>query len=325
MKIVQCVPNISEGKDLLKIERIISPLKNKEGFKFISVEPDADYNRSVITIIGDPDQMITPLIEFIKIAKNEINMNNHQGEHPRMGAVDVLPFIPISNVTMEECIGFANILGEKVFEELNIPVFLYAEAAKTKQRESLPAIRKGEFEGMKEKIKEKEWTPDFGNNQIHPTFGVMAIGARLPLIAYNIDLNTNDEKIASNLAKTIRKSNGGFAYVQAGPASLKQRGHTQVTMNILDYQKNPIYRVLETVKMEAKRYGVNVTSSEVVGLIPKDTIIRSLNYYLSVENKEKIKDQSLEELSNLAIKYLMFRDFDKTKIIEANLGDLNES
>ncbi len=325
MKIVQCVPNISEGKDLNKINKIIEQLKNKDGFKFISVEPDGDYNRSVITIIGNPDKMIDPLIEFIKLAEEEINMNNHKGEHPRMGAVDVLPFIPISNVTMDECVEYSNILGKKVYDQLNIPVFLYAKAAKVKRRENLPTIRRGEFEGMKEKIKEELWTPDYGINEIHPTFGVMAIGARLPLIAYNIDLNTNDEKIASNLAKTIRKSSGGFTYVQAGPATLKQRGHTQVTMNILDYIKNPIYRVLETVKMEAKRYGVNVTSSEVVGLIPKDTIIRSLNYYLSAENKEKIKDESLEELSNLAIKYLMFRDFNKTKIIEANLGDLNES
>ena len=325
MKIVQCVPNISEGIDLNKIERIVEPLKNKEGFKFISVEPDQDYNRSVITIIGEPDKMIEPLLEFIKIASLEINMNNHKGEHPRMGAVDVLPFIPISKITMDECVEYANILGKKVFETLNIPVFLYAKSAKNKERESLPTIRKGEFEGMKEKIKEKEWTPDYGNNEIHPTFGVLAIGARLPLIAYNIDLDTNDEKIASNIAKTIRKSSGGFAYVQAGPASLLKRGHTQVTMNILDYIKNPIYRVLETVKMEAKRYNVKVTSSELVGLVPRDTIIRSLNYYLSVENKPKINDQNLDELSDLAIKYLLFRDFDKNKIIEANLGDLDES
>lgn len=325
MKVVQCVPNISEGKDLEKIARIVAPLKNREGFNFISVEADADYNRSVITIIGDPDKMINPLIEFIKVAQTEIDLNYHKGEHARMGAVDVLPFIPINNITIDECTEYANILGKKVFEELSIPVFLYSKSAKSELRESLPTIRKGEFEGMKEKIKEDLWTPDFGSNEIHPTFGVLTIGARLPLIAYNIDLDTNDEKIARSLAKTIRKSSGGFTYVQAGPASLKQRGHTQVTMNILDYLKNPIYRILETIKMEGKRYGVTVTSSEIVGLVPKDTIVRSLNYYLSVEGKKLIKDETLEEISDLAVKYLLFRDFNKTKIVEAYLGDSYES
>lgn len=321
MKIVQCVPNISEGIDLKKIDKIVEPLKNRDGFTLISVEADKDYNRSVITILGDPNKMIEPLLEFIQIAKEEIDMNNHKGEHPRMGAVDVLPFIPISNITMDECVEFAKILGEKAFNMLDVPVFLYAEAANTKSRVSLPAIRKGEFEGMKEKIKEEKWTPDYGKNEIHSTFGVMAIGARLPLIAYNIDLDTNDEKIANNIARTIRKSNGGFGFVQAGPAFLKERGHVQVTMNILDYLKNPIYRVIETVKMEAKRYNVKVTSSEIVGLVPKDTIVKSLNYYLSVENKDKIKDESLEKLSELAIKYLLFRDFDKNKIVEAHVGN----
>lgn len=325
MKIVQCVPNISEGKDIEKIKRIIKPLENKEGFNFISVESDKDYNRSVITIIGEPSKMIEPLLEFIKVAKEEINMNNHKGQHPRMGAVDVLPFIPISNITMKECSEFANILGEKVFAELNVPVFLYANAAKTKTRVNLPTIRKGEFEGMKDKIKEEKWTPDYGKNEIHPTFGTIAIGARLPLIAYNIDLNTNDIKIANNIARAIRKSSGGFFYVQAGPAALKERGHVQVTMNILDYLKNPIYRVLETVKMEAKRYHVKVISSEIIGLIPKKTIITSLNYYLDLSNNPQIKDESLEQLSDLSIKYLLFRDFDKNKIIEAYIGDLNES
>lgn len=325
MQIVQCVPNISEGKDLEKIDKIIRPLKNKKGFKFISVESDKDYNRSVITILGDPNKMIEPLLEFIELAKEEINMNNHKGEHPRMGAVDVLPFIPISNITLEECNLYANLLGQKVYQKLNIPVFLYANAAQTKSRRNLPTIRRGEFEGMKDKIKEEKWTPDYGKNEIHPTFGVIAIGARLPLIAYNIDLNTNDEKIANNIAKTIRKSSGGFAYVQAGPANLKERGHVQVTMNILNYLKNPIYRILETVKMEAKRYQIKVSSSEIVGLVPKDTIVRSLNYYLSAQNKDKIKDESLKELSDLATKYLLFRDFNKYKIIEAYIGDENES
>lgn len=321
MQIVQCVPNISEGKDKEKIKRIIKPLQNKEGFKFISVEADKDYNRSVITLLGDPNKMIEPLLQFIKLALDEIDMNKHQGEHPRMGAVDVIPFIPISNITLKECNDYANLLAKKTNEQLNIPVFLYANAAKIKLRKNLPTIRKGEFEGMKEKIKEDKWTPDYGKNEIHPTFGALAIGARLPLIAYNIDLDTDDLKIANNIAKAIRKSSGGFMYVQAGPALLKEKGHVQVTMNILNYLKNPIYRVLETVKMEAKRYQTKVKSSEIVGLVPKVTVVKSLNYYLSRENKPKIDNQSLKEISDLAIKYLQFRDFNKDKIIEGYIDE----
>ncbi|MDD4090310.1 MAG: glutamate formimidoyltransferase [Acholeplasmatales bacterium] len=321
MKIVQCVPNISEGTDLKKIDRIVAPLKNQKGFKLVNIEADSDYNRTVITIIGDPDEMINPLLKFIENAKLEIDMNYHQGEHPRMGAVDVIPFIPIKDVSMEECINYANLLAEKVASELTIPVYLYAEAAKTSKRKNLPTIRRGEFEGMKEKITLKEWEPDYGEAKIHPSFGVVAIGARLPLIAYNIDLGTDDEKIANNVARAIRKSSGGFAFVQAGPVFLEERGHVQVTMNILDFKKNPLYRVLETVRMELKRYQVAVLGSEVIGLIPKEALLRSLRYYLLKDNEEYNKEISFLEITNLAKKYLQLRDFDSNKIIEANLGD----
>lgn len=317
-KIVQCVPNISEGADLEKINRIIAPLKDKPGFKLISFEPDKDYNRTVITLLGDPNSMIEPLIEFYIKAKEEIDMNNHKGAHPRMGAVDVCPFIPIANIKMDECIEFANKLGEEVSKKANIPVFLYAEAAKNDDRILLPNIRKGEYEGMKEKIKEEKWHPDFGEAEIK-TFGATAIGARMPLIAYNIDLDTKDEKQANLIARRIRGSSGGFKYVQAGPAFLEQKNHMQVTMNILDYEKNDVYRIFETVKMEAKRYQVDVISSEVVGLIPKQTLLRSIRYYLEVESLEYNKDMSLDEVTRLAIKYLKLRDFDTNKIIEAYL------
>ena len=319
MKIVQCVPNISEGRDLHKIEQIVEPLKNQSGFKLISYEPDKDYNRTVITLIGDPHQMIMPLIEFFKRAIDLIDMNIHKGEHPRMGAVDVVPFIPIQETTIEECVEYAKSLADHVSFMYQIPVFLYAKAAQKKERESLPEIRKGEFEGMKEKIKDPLWAPDYGKPEIHPTFGVVAIGARLPLVAFNIDLDTKDEKVASHIAKAIRQSSGGFQHIQAGPASLLDKGFVQVTMNILDYKKNPIYRILETVKMEAKRYHVDVLSSEIVGLLPKEAVYDSLKYYLSCEGLVMDKSVSLEELTILARKYLMFRDFDQYKMIEANL------
>lgn len=319
MRIVQCVPNISEGRDIEKIEKIIEPLKNQVGFKLVSYEPDKDYNRTVITLIGDPNQMIMPLISFFKKALDLIDMNQHQGEHPRMGAVDVVPFIPIQEVTLDECVEYAKSLADHISFMYKIPVFLYAKAAQRKERENLPDIRKGEFEGMKEKIKDPLWTPDYGDSIMHPTFGVVAIGARLPLIAYNIDLNTLDEKIASIIARAIRQSSGGFQYVQAGPATLQERQHVQVTMNILDYKKNPIYRILETVKMEAKRYHVEVMSSEIIGLVPKDALLESLKYYALCEGRTLDKNLSISEITELARKDLMFRDFDDDKMIEANL------
>jgi len=318
-KIVQCVPNFSEGRDSKKIEAIVSVLKNKEGFNLVSYEPDGDYNRTVVTLLGDPLKIINALVEFTGKVLELVDMNVQSGEHPRMGAVDVIPFIPIQDVTMEECVVYANTVAKKINVEYNIPIFMYAQAANVKNRVKLPTIRKGEFEGMKEKIKLPEWAPDYGTPEIHPTFGVIGIGARIPLVAYNIDLDSSDTKQAGNIARWIRFSSGGFRHVQAGPVFLDTRGHVQVTMNILDYKKNPIYRILEHVKMEAKRYHLNVPSCEIVGLIPKAAIISSLKYYYAVENKEWNDDITLDELTAEAIKYIGFRDFDKYKIIEANI------
>lgn len=318
-KIVQCVPNISEGKDLDKINYIIEPLKNQDGFKLISAEPDKDYNRTVITLLGDPEKMIIPLINFFQRALEKIDMRVHHGEHPRMGAVDVTPFIPISNITIEECVEYAKSLADHVSYMYQIPVFLYAKAATNPSRVNLPDIRKGEFEGMKEKIQDPLWKPDYGKPMIHETFGVTAIGARIPLIAYNIDLSTAYEKIASTIAKAIRASSGGFQHIQAGPAFLEEKGFVQVTMNILDFKKNPIYRILETVRMEAKRYHVEVKNSEVVGLIPKEALLDSIKYYQQVLGVPFDKNMSIEDITRFSIEYLQIRDFDSLKIIEANL------
>ena len=318
-KIVQCVPNFSEGRDLEKVEAIVSCLKGRDGFKLVSYEPDGDYNRTVVTLLGDPEMIIEAVVEFTGKVLELVDMNKQSGEHPRMGAVDVIPFIPISDVTMDECVVYANSVAKKINEAYEIPIFMYAEAANVKSRVKLPNIRKGEYEGMKEKIKDPKWAPDYGKAESHPTFGVIGVGARIPLIAFNIDLDTTDTKIAASIAKAIRFSSGGFRHVQAGPVYLDTRGHVQVTMNILDYKKNPLYRILETVKMEAKRYGVDVPSCELVGLMPKGTIINSLKYYYAVEEKEWIKGIDLEELTQEAIKYMGFRDFDVLKIIEANI------
>ncbi|MGE4571667.1 MAG: glutamate formimidoyltransferase [Candidatus Izemoplasmatales bacterium] len=315
-KIVECVPNFSEGRDKDKIERIISVLKNNKQIKLINYEADADYNRTVVTLIGEPEPMIDAIIELTEVCLKEIDLNKHSGEHARMGAIDVIPFIPIHDVKMSECVSYAEKTGQLISEKFNIPCFLYAEAARHEDRVSLPNIRKGEFEGMEEKIKDPHWKPDFGPAKRHPSFGSIGIGARDFLIAYNIDIDTRDEKKTNNFAKAIRNSSGGFSYVQAGPVYLENRGHTQVTMNILNYKKNPIYRVFETVKMEAKRYHYNVPSAEIVGLIPKDAIMRSLKYYYAVNDIEFNEDMSFDDIVRDAANYLQLRDFHKSKIID---------
>ena len=320
-KTVQCVPNFSEGKDKVIIEKIVEPLKNQEGFKLISYESDQNYNRTVVTLIGDPYKMLTPLLAFFKNAVEFIDMNQQKGEHPRMGAIDVVPFIPIGHIDIDECVEISKTFGKLVNDTLAIPVFLYAKSATTQDRVELPSIRKGEFEGMQEKLQDPIWKPDFGDQIVHKTFGVVAIGARLPLIAYNIDIQTTDMKVTKKLAKTIRQSSGGFQYIQAGPALLEDKGFAQVTMNILDYKKNPIYRVYETIHMEALRYGLKIISSEIVGLVPKDALYRSLQYYLDMEDIAYDKEMSIDDVTTYAIKYLALRDFDKYKIIEAHIED----
>ncbi len=317
-KIIQCVPNFSEGRDLEKVEEIVKVLKRRKGFKLVSYEPDADYNRTVVTLIGEPEPIMNAIVNLMGQTTKLIDMNNHKGEHSRMGALDVVPFIPIQNVTMEECVEYANQTAQKCNKKWHVPIFMYAEAKNKKDREKLPTIRKGEFEGMKDKIKEENWAPDYGKPEIHPTAGATAFGARIPLLAYNIDLDTDDTKVASAIARAIRFSTGGFRFVQAGPIMLEDRGHTQVSMNILNYQKTAVYRVFETVVMEAKRYGVKVTGSEIVGLFPLEALAQSLEYYRGVKKKHS-DHYDLKTVAKDIKKYLKLRDFNAKKIIEAHI------
>ncbi len=295
MKIVQCVPNFSEGRDKEKIEAIVSVLKDKKNVKLVSYEADANYNRTVVTLLGDPYAIKDAVIEMVGMTTKLIDLNFHTGEHSRMGATDVLPYIPIKNMTMEECVEIAKLTAQEIYELYHIPIFLYEEAATCEERINLATIRKGQFEGMKEKIKLAEWYPDYGMPEIHPTAGVIAVGARLPLIAFNINLDTTNVEIASNIAKCIRQSSGGFRFIKAGPAEIKDRGIVQVTMNITNYKKTSIYRVFETVKMEAKRYGVQVLGSEIIGLVPMEALVESMEYYLGLEgfNMEKVLETNL--------------------------------
>ena len=297
MAIVQCVPNFSEGKDLCKIEKIVSHLRGKEGVKLLNYEADKDYNRVVVTVIGEPEAVKKAVFEAIGVAKDVIDMNVHKGQHSRFGACDVCPFIPIKDMTMEDCVKLAKELGEMVANKYEIPVFLYEVAASKPERENLATVRKGEYEGLDNKFLDENWVPDFGVAKKHKTAGAIAIGARKPLIAYNINLDTPNIEIASEIAKTIRYSNGGYRYIKAGSVEVPQKNITQVTMNLTDYSKTAVYRAFEAVKMEARRYGVNVTGSEIVGLCPMEALVDTAAYYLGLENfsLDKILEYSLME------------------------------
>jgi len=283
-KIVECVPNFSEGRDLKKIDRIVAPFRARAGVKLLDYSNDEDHNRLVVTLVGEPEALRDAVIEAIGVAVELIDLNRHQGQHPRMGAVDVVPFIPIKNVTMDEAVSLSREVGEKVAGLYHLPVFLYEKSATAPHRENLAAVRKGEFEGMAEKIKLPEWQPDFGPADRHPTAGTVAIGARMPLVAYNINLSTDNLEIATKIARNIRHINGGLRYVKAMGVELKERNITQVSINMTDYTRTALYRAFELVRIEARRYGVTIIGSEIVGLVPMEALIDTASYYLGLEN-----------------------------------------
>lgn len=283
-KIMECVPNFSEGRDLQKIDKIVAPFRGKQGVKLLDYSNDEDHNRLVVTVVGEPEPLRDAVLEAIGVAVELIDLNHHQGQHPRMGAVDVVPFIPIRNVTMEEAVALSKEVGKEVAKRYNLPVFLYEKSASAPHRENLAAVRKGEFEGMAEKIKQPEWHPDFGLAERHPTAGTVAIGARMPLVAYNINLNTPSLEIAHDIAKKIRFIGGGLRYCKAMGVELKDRGITQVSINMTDYTRTALYRAFELVRVEARRYGVSIVGSEIIGLVPMEVLIDTASYYLGLEN-----------------------------------------
>lgn len=283
-RIVECVPNFSEGRDLEKVEKIVQAFRAKENVKLLDYSTDKDHNRCVVTVVGEPEALKDAMIEAIGNAVSLIDMTKHEGQHPRMGAVDVVPFIPIRNVTIEEADKLAKEVAKEASEKYGLPFFLYEKSASAPHRENLATIRKGQFEGMAEKMTDEKWIPDFGPATIHPTAGVTAIGARMPLVAFNINLGTSDLSIADKIAKQVRHLGGGFRYVKAMGVELEERKIAQVSMNLTDYTKSAVYRVFETVKMEAQRYGVNVVGSEVIGLVPMQALIDCAEYYLRIEN-----------------------------------------
>jgi len=284
VKIVECVPNFSEGRRKDVIESIVNEIRSVEGVKLLDVESDKDHNRSVVTYVGEPDAVGEAAFRAIKKASELIDMEQHKGEHPRIGATDVVPFIPISDVSLEECVNLAKEVGKRVADELNIPVYLYEAAATRPDRVNLADIRKGEYEGLKTEISKIERHPDFGPAKMHPKAGATVIGARGPLVAYNVYLSTNKKEIADKIAKAVRFKDGGYRYCKALGFEIKERGVVQVSMNLTDYTKTPIFRVFETIKSEAERYGVHVISSEIVGLVPMNALVDVAAHYLKLEN-----------------------------------------
>lgn len=287
-RIVECIPNFSEGRDAAKVKQILEAISAVSGIKLLDHSMNADHNRSVVTFIGEPEKVLEAAFAACSKAAELINMEQHHGEHPRIGATDVIPFVPISEVTMADCVDMAKKLGERIGTELQIPVYLYEEAATRPERRDLAYIRKGQYEVLKAELgAAPEREPDFGPAQMHPSAGATVVGARMPLVAFNINLGTSDISIAKRIAKLIRARDGGYMYVKAMGVNLDERHIAQVSINMINFRKTSLYRVFETVKMEAERYGVPVVGSEIIGLVPMDALIDVAEYYLRIENFDR--------------------------------------
>jgi glutamate formiminotransferase / 5-formyltetrahydrofolate cyclo-ligase len=283
-QILECVPNFSEGRDPEKIEAIVRPFRGREGVKLLDTQRDEDHNRLVVTVVGEPEALKAAVLDAMSVAVARIDLRQHRGQHPRMGAVDVVPFIPVRHVTMAEAIELSRQVAAAAAETLNLPIFLYEESASAPHRGNLAAIRKGQFEGMPEKLRQPEWAPDFGPAEVHPSAGVTAVGARMALVAYNVNLGTTNLEIANDIARKLRHLSGGLRYCKAIGIALTERGIVQVSMNMNDVNRTALYRAFELVRIEARRWGVPVVGSEIVGLVPMAALIDTAAYYLQLEN-----------------------------------------
>ena len=292
MAVIECVPNVSEGRRQDVIEKLADSLRAVPGLRVLDVQSDAAHNRSVFTLAGDAAAMSAGIPKLFEGAIAAIDLRTHKGEHPRMGAVDVTPFIPIEGVTMAECVGLAKSIAQDIASRFALPIYLYEEASNNPARKNLEDIRRGEFEGLAAKMAKPEWAPDYGPTAPHQSAGASVIGARMPLIAYNINLNTNRLDVAKKIASAVRMSSGGLRYVKAMGIPLDDRGIVQVSMNLTNYEKTPIFRVFDLVKREAERYGVSVLESEIVGLVPSAALLQSVEYFLRLEGFSA--DQVLE-------------------------------
>jgi glutamate formiminotransferase len=283
MPVIESVPNFSEGRRTEVVAAIVDAARRAAPVRVLDLSSDPDHNRSVLTLAGEPAAVRAALEGLAAACIERIDLRSHQGHHPRMGALDVVPLVPIRDVTMEECVALARDLGRALAERHQIPVYLYEEAATAAHRRDLAAVRKGEFEGFPEKIRDPRFKPDFGPERVHPSAGCVAIGAREFLIAFNINLTTGDVEVAQRIAKAIRFSSGGLRFVKAMGVLLEDRKQAQVSINMTDFRRTPLFRVFEMVRGEAARWGAGIAGSEIVGLVPEDALLDAAAHYLRIE------------------------------------------
>ena len=319
MKIIECVPNFSEGKNQDTFKAITEAINSVSGAKLLNLEPDADYNRVVVTLAGNENAIVDAAFNACKAAASNIDMRTHKGEHPRLGAIDVVPFVPVKNATMDDCVKIAEIFGERISKELDLPVYLYEKAARKPDRENLSSIRKGEYEGLEEKLKDPEWKPDFGKAEFNAKLGALVTGARFFLIAYNVNIKSTDVSYAKEIAEILRESgrpkrdNQGNIVKENGKTvripgrlkdfkgmgvSLEKYNITQVSINLTNYEVTPIHVAFEEVKKEAKRLGVEVDGSEIVGLVPLEALLQAGRFYAKEDklSEDKLVDLAIEKL-----------------------------
>jgi glutamate formiminotransferase/formiminotetrahydrofolate cyclodeaminase len=284
-RLIECVPNFSEGRDTSKVDALVDAMRTVPGVLVLDRESDADHNRSVVTLAGEPEAVAEAALRGVGKAAELIDLTHHTGAHPRIGATDVLPFIPIEGCTIDDCVALARRVGREIWERYRVPVYFYEAAATRPERVNLENVRKGQFEGLREDaLRDPDRAPDVGEPRLHPTAGAIAVGARKFLIAYNINLDTHDVSVAKKIAKAIRFSSGGLRYVKAMGVDLKARGLAQVSINLTDFEQTPLHRVFEMVKREAEHYGCAVVGSEIVGLLPRKAIELTAEFYLQLEN-----------------------------------------
>jgi glutamate formiminotransferase / 5-formyltetrahydrofolate cyclo-ligase len=283
VKLIECVPNVSEGRDAVALERIVEAVKMSPGVELLDWSADRDHNRAVLTYVGEPEAVLTATQAMCQEAFAVIDMRVHEGAHPRMGAVDVIPFVPLRGVTSDEAVALAKRLGEWIGRQ-GVPVYYYQDAATRPERESLPDVRRGEYEGLAAKLGTAEGVPDAGPAVFNERSGASIVGVRFPLIAFNVNLATDDLSIARRIAEAVRFSSGGYRYVRAMGVALEGKGQVQVSTDILQYEKTPIHRVLETVRSEAARHGVAVAGCELIGLAPLDALAETIRYYLQIHD-----------------------------------------
>ena len=283
-RLIECVPNFSEGRELAKVDAIVEAMSGVAGAWVLDRTSDADHNRSVITLAGEPEAVAEAAIRGAGKAAELIDMTRQRGAHPRIGATDVIPFVPLEGVSLEECVALAHRAGRELWERFRIPVYFYEAAATRPERVRLENIRKGQFEGLREEVlRDPDRSPDIGEPRLHPTAGATAVGVRKLLIAFNVHLNTGEVSVAKQIARAIRYSSGGLRHVKAIGLELESRGIAQVSINLTDFEKTPLHRVFEMVKREAERYGCDITGSEIIGLIPRRAIQLAAEYYLRLE------------------------------------------